>query len=188
VLKDTAKPVVFKFDNIDGHWVYADYHGKKGYIFDGYLTGLKPPKLTEEKPEFFVHYLTTLFDDPADPEISEEGGEGQMTSISTYKFDNGITAEISITDYWTEDPDYIREVYFFPKMQRAEEVFLLLKALGYFSKDPKFIFPEKSMTPEQNKLGLTITKYSGELIMSTDGLYIYISINETGVTLDIRNQ
>ncbi|NPV01639.1 MAG: SH3 domain-containing protein [Brevinematales bacterium] len=188
VLKDAAKPVVFSFDNIDGHWVYADYAGKKGYIFDGYLSTLPAPEVSEDSQYPLLDYLYSVSESSGDPEQDGEGGEGSMTSIEKYSFDNKCTAEISVTDYWTDDPDYIREVYTFPMMTRVEDAFILLKAFGYFSGDPKFVFPTQSISPKENKLKFEIQKSANVLTMYNDDIFIQITADKNGVTLDIRNQ
>jgi len=188
VLKDTAKPVVFSFDNIDGHWVYADYKGKKGYIFDGYLSTLPAPELSEDSQYPLLDYMHNLSESCGPPEQSEEGGEGLMTSIEKYYFDNKCTAEISVTYYWTDDPDFTQEVYTFPMVTRVEEGFILLKAFGYFSGDPMFVFPAGSMSAKDNQLKLEIQKSAPDLMMHNENIFIQITADKNGVKIDLRYQ
>ena len=35
-----------KIENREGNWVYVSYENKKGYVFDGYLTKLRPIEMT----------------------------------------------------------------------------------------------------------------------------------------------
>jgi uncharacterized protein YgiM (DUF1202 family) len=188
VLENTKKPVPFKFDNIDGHWVYAEYEGKKGYIFDGYLSTLPAPELSEDSQYPLLDYMHNLSESCGTPEQSEEGGEGQMTTIEKYYFDNKCTAEISVTYYWTDDPDFTQEVYTFPMVTRVEEGFILLKAFGYFSDDPKFVFPADSMKAKDNQLKFEIQKSANDLMMHNENIFIQITADKNGVKIDLRYQ
>ncbi|OHD56940.1 MAG: hypothetical protein A2Y33_08235 [Spirochaetes bacterium GWF1_51_8] len=182
VLKDTKPPVPFAFDNIKGHWAYIEYKGKKGYIFDGYLSTLTPPELTVDFSSL-LDYLMSYYDYP-DPKETVVGGEGQETHHSEYRFTNNICANISVTDYWTGDPSFEYSVYTLPGFTRIEEVFVLLKNLGYFKNDPDMPFPVTGSSAGENKVSLDITCSSDSLCFACEEYRINIIMNSNGIVVE----
>ena len=109
-----------------------------------------------------------------------------LTHKKVTEFKNGITANVAVTVYNNKTPNFTREVYFFPNVYRIEEIFLLLKNLGYFHGDPNLLYPVSSQ--DANKAGMEIKTAEGELRLIEGGMYILIFTSADGVTLDIRNK
>lgn len=60
VLKQTATTKVEKIDWVEGQWLFVDYEGIEGYIFDGYLSNLAIPKYDFEKCELDMELVYPL--------------------------------------------------------------------------------------------------------------------------------
>ncbi|TSE09862.1 SH3 domain-containing protein [Aquimarina algiphila] len=110
--KDTSsKKNWLKADNISGVMVKVNYNNKEGYVFDGYLTDIAPPRV-EEKVSDYV-------------ERARPSSPGKIVLFET------ITR-----DY---DGYYLREETIFLKTDRWSEAFLLAKRL--FNIPEKLGFP-----------------------------------------------
>ncbi len=120
-------------DNISGNWIEADFNGKKGFLFDGYLTTLKPPV----KDETLVVYADRLFE-KSKFETVEKDKDGEIT-VQHYK--NGA----KLTKNYSSISSIIELVV--PDIS-IEEGFLILRLVSgiQFEKDP---YPSESKQYKQ---------------------------------------
>ncbi|NPV01640.1 MAG: SH3 domain-containing protein [Brevinematales bacterium] len=190
VLKDTAKPVVFSFDNIDGHWVYAEYEGKKGYIFDGYLSKLPAPQSDAgeiDLPSLMQNYLQNNLSPVSDPVFEDNENDGGKWEKVREEWEGGITSVVESTiDYTVDDPlPKIHAVYTFSGKYRLEEVFHLMKLIGYFYNTETLMFPLKSSKASENKSGFSFTVSANSILMKSAETAIKLAKENSSIVLTV---
>ena len=78
-------------DWVKGHWVLVDHMGDKGYIFDGFLSGLRVPTYDWEKCQLDLDMIYPLEQWAEVNHITQKVDTSQGTFISrvTDHYDNG---------------------------------------------------------------------------------------------------
>jgi hypothetical protein len=139
-------------EGIRGAWTRVTYRGITGYAFDGFLGRLRAP---EEGCESLEEYFSGEFRPTGSPVEKDNSGEGTEEKITELSFSNGATIRHKDISFLTPDPSFTMSTYTLPGITRVEEVFLVLKLLGYI--EPGFTFPAQSGRAGVTKKGLVVT-------------------------------
>jgi hypothetical protein len=141
-------------EGIAGGWARVTWNGITGYAFDGFLGRMRAP---EEGCENLEDYFNDQFKAAGSPVEKVEVGEGTEERITETAFSNGAMIVLRHVIYQGGAPDRRVSTFTLPGIERIEEVFLVLRLLGYI--DPAFPFPAKS--------GRAGVARSGAVIMAT---------------------
>ncbi len=169
LLKDTQKKVSFTFENIKGYWAFVQYKNKKGYVFSGFLSQLKPPKVGISLDEYIKKNY----------QLKKDYIHTFIANIYSYKFftnhKNLVYEKVhkSLSNYTNETFYLFRNLVF--SNVKPYEVFLVLKS----------IFP-KILKNQKFKLGKVIevdTKESKNATVKALYKEVYFDILKTTIKI-----
>jgi hypothetical protein len=126
-------------EGVAGGWAKVTYNDVTGFAFDGFLGRMRAP---EKECESLEDYFNDQFKSAGSPVEKVEVGEGTEEKIIDLAFSNGATIRHRDVVSHTGTPGRRVSTYTLPGIDRVEEVFLVLRLLGYL--DPTFPFPAKS--------------------------------------------
>lgn len=124
---------------IEGRWARVTCRDVTGYAFDGFLSRLRAP---EDGCESLGEYYSDQFKSAGSPVEKTDAGEGAGEKTTELVFSNGATIIHRRVVSWSGGPERSLSTYTLPGIERVEEVYLLLRLLGYI--DPGLAFPSKS--------------------------------------------
>ncbi|OHD56941.1 MAG: hypothetical protein A2Y33_08240 [Spirochaetes bacterium GWF1_51_8] len=176
VLDDGNSPVPFTFDNIKGHWVYAEWNGHKGYVFDGFLSALPAPPVIDGGPcqtsmlgtHEIMHSYFGMLGETEIPVNDTAVVDGKKVPHFSAKFEFGIEEDIYFYENSVETLILLQSGangYYTP--YRMEEVFLLIQACGLLP--GYFPLPVKSMSASDKTFGFSVLKKDDRIILSKKG-------------------
>jgi hypothetical protein len=189
-------------EGIAGAWVKVTYRDITGYAFDGFLSRLRAP---EQGCESLEEYFNDQFKSAGSPVEKVEVGEGTEEKITEMAFSNGATIRHREVSYHSNNPGWRMSTYTLPGIDRIEEVFLVLRLLGYI--EPGLTFPSKSgragFTKTGSAINVTITRdnnecryleltfrrpdFSGKQAFDNTAPKIVIRREEAGLAIDVNN-
>lgn len=189
-------------EGIAGAWAKVTYRDITGFAFDGYLSRLRAP---EQGCGGLEEYFNDQFKSAGSPVEKAEVGEGTEEKITELAFSNGATIRHREVSYKSGKPDRRMSTYTVPGIDRVEEVFLVLRLLGYI--EPGITFPSKSGKAGYTKSGsavqATIARnnnecqslelvfcapdFSGKKAQDIDMPGIVIRREGEGITVELRN-
>ncbi len=148
---------LFKIEGIAGRWARVTYRDVTGYAFDGFLSRLRAP---EEGCTGLDGYYNDQFKSAGSPVEKIEAGEGTEEKTTGLAYSNGATIVHRQVISTGGGPERITSTYTLPGIDSVEEVFLILKLLGYI--EPGFALPAKNgkagSTPDGSTIEAAISK------------------------------
>ena len=140
---------------IKGRWISVEYKGKKGVIFDGYLSKFKPPNLKRETNMFFLDYFEKNYQISKEIKRRNKNVDGGQDRIL---FQNGIYFRGDSSTGWSN----IKIV--FPEAS-LEEIYLLMVRLNPYSLEIKQT-DESTIEFIDDTGGITIKNVNGSVTVS----------------------
>ncbi len=122
----------FTFDNINGNWVFVEYNKLKGYIFSGYLSDLPAPIINSSIKDYFIKQIKVEKVISSNFIIYNETNHYTNASYVTVLFGYDIVQDY--VDAGIKEGEYEAGLYYSTylfKKRKIEEVFVVLKALGF---------------------------------------------------------
>ncbi len=193
---------LFNVEGIEGRWARVTYRDVTGYAFDGFLSRLRAP---EEGCESLEEYYDDQFKSAGNPVEKTEVGEGTVEKTTELAFSNGATIVHRQVISQGGGSERTTSTFTLPGIDRIEEVFLLLKLLGYI--EPGFMFPAKNgkagFTTDGSAIEVAIIRknndlqsldmkfrkpdFSGKDAAGIDAPGIAIRTEGEGIAVELRN-
>ena len=140
---------------LKGRWIRVKYKEKEGFIFDGYLSKFKPPKLERETNLFFLDYFENNYKISKEIKRRNKNVDGGQDRIL---FKNGIYFRGDSSTGWSN----IKIV--FPEAS-LEEIYLLIVRLNPYSLSIKQT-DDSTIEFIDDTGGITIKNVNGSVTVS----------------------
>ena len=150
-MEGESAPSTQLVEGIAGGWARVTWNDVTGYAFDGLLGRMRAP---EKECAGLEEYFNDHFKSAGSQVEKVEVSQGTETKFIELDFSNGAMIRHREVVPGTDSPGWRVSTYTLPGIDRIEEVFLVLRLLGYI--DPGFPFPVKSGRAGVTRSGSTV--------------------------------